>query len=148
MRHFRVVLISGCACMFAFGAPAWAQSPSTGSEPALSASKGQAYPTKPIRFIVPFPAGAPELPSIAEALPGYEVTNWIGIFAPAGTPRDLVSKLNGETVRIMQAPEIRKRLTNEGAKFTPKTPDEFAAFVKSEVAKWAKVVKDAGIRVD
>jgi tripartite-type tricarboxylate transporter receptor subunit TctC len=92
---------------------------------------------------------APELPSIAEAaLPGYEVTNWIGIFAPAGTPRDIVSKLNGETVRIMQAPEIRKRLTNEGAKFTPKTPDEFAAFVKSEVAKWAKVVKDAGIRVD
>jgi len=92
---------------------------------------------------------APELPTIAEAaLPGYSVTNWIGIFAPAGTPRDVVMKLNAEIVRIMQAPDIQKRLLNEGAKFTPWTPDEFAGFVKSEIAKWAKVVKEAGIRVD
>ena len=92
---------------------------------------------------------APELPTIAEAaLPGYSVTNWIGIFAPAGTPRDAVSKLNGEIIRIMQAPDIRKRLANEGAKFTPWTPEEFTAFVKAEIAKWAKVVKEAGIRVD
>ncbi len=92
---------------------------------------------------------APELPTIAEAaLPGYSVTNWIGLFAPAGTPRDIVTKLNGETLRIMQAPDIQKRLVNEGAKFTPLSPDEFGAFVKAEVAKWAKVVKEAGIRVD
>ena len=92
---------------------------------------------------------APELPTIAEAaLPGYSVTNWIGLFAPAGTPRDIVSKLNGETLRIMQAPDIQKRLVNEGAKFTPMSPDEYGAFIKSEIAKWAKVVKDAGIRVD
>ena len=92
---------------------------------------------------------APELPTIAEAaLPGYSVTNWIGLFAPAGTPRDAVSKLNGEIIRIMQAPDIQKRLANEGAKFTAKTPEEFGAFVRSEIAKWAKVVKDAGIRVD
>jgi tripartite-type tricarboxylate transporter receptor subunit TctC len=92
---------------------------------------------------------APELPTIAEAaLPGYSVTNWIGLFAPAGTQRDIVVKLNGETVRIMQAPEIQKRLLAEGAKFTPTTPDQFTAFVKSEIAKWAKVVKEAGIRVD
>jgi len=92
---------------------------------------------------------APELPTIAEAaLPGYSVTNWIGLFAPAGTPRDIVLKLNGETVRIMQAPDIQKRLLSEGAKFTPWTPDEYAAFVKSEMTKWAKVVKEAGIRVD
>ncbi|MGH8621574.1 MAG: Bug family tripartite tricarboxylate transporter substrate binding protein, partial [Burkholderiales bacterium] len=92
---------------------------------------------------------APELPTIAEAaLPGYSVTNWIGLFAPAGTPRDIVVKLNGETVRVMQTPEIQKRLTSEGAKFTRTTPDEFTAFVKSEIAKWAKVVKEAGIRVD
>ena len=92
---------------------------------------------------------APELPTIAEAaLPGYSVTNWIGFFAPAGTPRDVVVKLNAEVVRVMQAPEIQKRLLNEGAKFTPWTPDEFAGFVKSEIAKWAKVVKEAGIRVD
>jgi len=92
---------------------------------------------------------APELPTIAEAaLPGYSVTNWIGLFAPAGTPRDIVVKLNGEVVRIMQAPDIQKRLANEGAKFTPMTPDEFTGFVKTEIAKWAKVVKEAGIRVD
>jgi len=92
---------------------------------------------------------APQLPTIAEAaLPGYSVTNWIGLFAPAGTPRDIVNKLNSETLRIMQAPDIQKRLVNEGAKFTPMTPDEYAEFVKAEIAKWAKVVKEAGIRVD
>jgi tripartite-type tricarboxylate transporter receptor subunit TctC len=92
---------------------------------------------------------APQLPTIAEAaLPGFSVTNWIGFFAPAGTPREVVLKLNGEVARIMQAPDIQKRLVAEGAKFTPWTPDQFAAFVKSELAKWAKVVKEAGIRVD
>ena len=92
---------------------------------------------------------APELPTIAEAaLPGYEVTNWIGVFAPAGIPREIVNKLNSEIIRIMQLPEIQVRLTNEGAKFLPKTPDEFAGFVKSEIAKWAKVIRESGVRVD
>jgi tripartite-type tricarboxylate transporter receptor subunit TctC len=92
---------------------------------------------------------APQLPTVAEAaLPGYSVTNWIGIFAPAGTPRDIVQKLNGEIVRTMQAPDIQKRLLNEGAKFTPLTPEQYGAFVKAEIAKWARVVKEAGIRVD
>ena len=92
---------------------------------------------------------APQLPTIAEsALPGYAVTNWIGFFAPAGTPRDVVTKLNAEVVRVMQAPDIQKRLATEGAKFSPWTPDQFAAFVKAEISKWAKVVKEAGIRVD
>ena len=92
---------------------------------------------------------APQLPTIAEAaLPGYSVTNWIGFFAPAGTPRDVVLKLNGEVVRVMQAPDIEKRLASLGAKFSPWSPDEFSAFVKAEIAKWAKVVKEAGIRVD
>jgi len=92
---------------------------------------------------------APELPTIAEAaLPGYSVTNWIGFFAPAGTPRDIVVKLNAEVVRIMQAPDIQKRLATEGAKFSPWTPEQFGGFVKTEQTKWAKVVKEAGIRVD
>jgi tripartite-type tricarboxylate transporter receptor subunit TctC len=92
---------------------------------------------------------APELPTIAEAaLPGYAVTNWIGFFAPAGTPRDIVMKLNAEVVHVMQAPDIQKRLTAEGAKFSPWTPEQFGVFVKAEQVKWAKVVKDAGIRVD
>jgi tripartite-type tricarboxylate transporter receptor subunit TctC len=91
---------------------------------------------------------APELPTVADALPGYSVTNWIGFFAPAGTPRDIVMKLNAEVVRVMQAPDIQKRLTSEGAKFSPWTPEQFGAFVKTEQTKWAKVVKDAGIHVD
>jgi tripartite-type tricarboxylate transporter receptor subunit TctC len=92
---------------------------------------------------------APALPTIAEAaLPGFSVTNWIGFFAPAGTPREVVAKLNGEVARIMQAPDIQKRLAAEGATFSPWTPEQFGAFVKAEQTKWAKVVKEAGIRVD
>ncbi len=91
---------------------------------------------------------APELPAIAETLPGYDVTNWVGAFAPAGTPRDVVSKLHAEIVRVMQAPDIQKRLLTEGAKFTPLSPEQFGGFVKSEIAKWAKVIQQAGIRVD
>jgi tripartite-type tricarboxylate transporter receptor subunit TctC len=92
---------------------------------------------------------APELPTIAEAaLPGFEVTNWIGLFAPAGTQREIVGRLNGEANRTMQLPEIRSRLTAEGARFTPRTPEEFGTFQKAEIAKWARVVKSAGIRVD
>jgi tripartite-type tricarboxylate transporter receptor subunit TctC len=91
---------------------------------------------------------APDLPTIAEALPGFEVTNWIGVFAPAGTPREVVTKLNGEVLRVMQASDIQARLTTEGAKSSAKTPEEFGAFVRSEIAKWAKVIQQAGIRVD
>ena len=91
---------------------------------------------------------APEYPAMAETLPGFDVTNWIGIFAPAGTPADIVAKLNAEITRIMQLPEIQSRLANEGAKFTPNTPAEFGAFQKREIAKWAKVIKEAGLRVD
>jgi len=91
---------------------------------------------------------APEYPAMAETLPGFDVTNWIGILAPAGTPADIVAKLNAEITRIMQLPEIQSRLANEGAKFTPNTPAEFGAFQKREIAKWAKVIKEAGLRVD
>ena len=91
----------------------------------------------------------PDVPTIAEAaLPGFEVTNWIGVFAPAGTPADIVAKLNAEIMRIMRLPDVQPRLANEGAKFTPTTPNEFAAFQKSEIAKWSKVIKESGARVD
>ena len=91
---------------------------------------------------------APDLPAIAETLPGYDVTNWVGAFAPAGTPHDVVNKLHAEIVRVMQAPEIQARLLTEGAKFTPLSPEQFGGFVKSEIAKWAKVIQQSGIRVD
>ena len=91
---------------------------------------------------------APELPTIGESLPGFEVNNWIGLFAPAGTPPEIVRRWNGEVMRIMQAPDIQARLPVEGARFSPNTPEQFAAFVKSEIAKWAPVVKASGARVD
>ena len=90
----------------------------------------------------------PDVPTMADALPGFEVTNWIGIFAPAGTPADIVAKLNAEIMRIMRLPEVQSRLANEGAKFAPTTPSEFAAFVKSEITKWGKVIRESGARVD
>ena len=94
-------------------------------------------------------AAVPELPTVAEAgLPGFAVTNWIGLFAPARTPPEIVERWNAETLKIMRAPEMQARLLNEGARFIPMTPAEFAAFVKNEIAKWAPVVKASGARVD
>ena len=94
-------------------------------------------------------AAVPELPTVAEAaLPGFEVNNWIGLFAPAGTPVEIVRRLNGEATRIMQSPAIQARLPGEGARFAANTPEQFAAFVKAEIAKWAPVVRASGARVD
>jgi tripartite-type tricarboxylate transporter receptor subunit TctC len=93
-------------------------------------------------------AATPELPTVGEALPGFEVNNWIGLFAPAGTPADIVQRWNAETMRIMRSPDIQARLPNEGARFAPNTPAQFADFVKSEIAKWAPVVKASGARID
>ena len=93
-------------------------------------------------------AAAPELPTIGESLKGFEVNNWIGLFAPAGTPPEIVKRWNGEVMRVMQSPEIQARLPNEGARFSPNTPEQFAAFVKGEIAKWAPVVKASGAKVD
>jgi tripartite-type tricarboxylate transporter receptor subunit TctC len=91
---------------------------------------------------------APELPTVAETLPGFEVNNWIGLFAPAGTPSDIVQRWNAEVLRTMQSPQIQARLPAEGARFIPTTPEQFGAFVKAEIAKWAPVVKASGARVE
>ena len=94
-------------------------------------------------------AAAPDLPTVAEAaLPGFEVTNWIGLFAPAGTSTEIVHRLNAEAMRLMQSPEIQARLLGEGARSAPNTPEQFAAFVKAEIAKWAPVVRASGARAD
>ena len=93
-------------------------------------------------------AATPELPTVGESLKGFEVNNWIALFAPAGTPPEIVRRWNGEVTRIMQSPEIQARLPNEGARFSPNTPEQFSAFVKSEIAKWAPVVKASGAKVD
>jgi tripartite-type tricarboxylate transporter receptor subunit TctC len=93
-------------------------------------------------------AAAPELPTVAETLPGFEVNNWIGLFAPAGTPVDIVQRWNAEVLRTMQSPQIQARLPAEGARFIPTTPEQFGAFVKAEIAKWAPIVKASGARVE
>jgi tripartite-type tricarboxylate transporter receptor subunit TctC len=91
--------------------------------------------------------GAPDIPTIAEAgVPGYEATQWFGVLAPAGTSRDIVNRLHKEIVRVLQAPEIRQRLSADGADPVGSTPQEFAAYLRSETAKWADVIRSAGIK--
>ena len=91
---------------------------------------------------------SPELPTVAETLPGFVVNNWVGLFAPAGTPAAIVAKLNAETRSFMQSKEITARLTAEGARFVPMTPEQFGAFVKAEIAKWAPVVRASGAKAE
>jgi tripartite-type tricarboxylate transporter receptor subunit TctC len=89
---------------------------------------------------------APELPTVAEAaLPGYAVTSWYGLLAPAGTPPEIVARLKSETGNAMRAPDMKERLAGEGADPMTGSAAEFAALLKTEIAKWAKVVKQAGI---
>jgi tripartite-type tricarboxylate transporter receptor subunit TctC len=89
----------------------------------------------------------PDVPTGAEAgLPGFVANAWYGILAPAGMPADRVTKLQQEIARILETSEVKERLAQQGAEPIGSTPDEFDAFLKSEIAKWAKVVQDAGIR--
>jgi len=90
----------------------------------------------------------PDLPSIAEAgVPGYDAGAWFGLLAPAGTPRAVVDKLSAETARILKLPEVSKRISELGAEPVGGTPEQFAAFIKSEIDKWAKVIKDANVEL-
>ena len=91
----------------------------------------------------------PELPTVAEAaLPGFDVTVWFSVLAPANTPRDIVARLNGEIVKALKAPDMRERLSQQGAEPVGNTPEEFAGVIKRDLAKWSKLVKDANIRLD
>jgi len=91
----------------------------------------------------------PGLPTIAESgVPGYEMLNWLGLFAPAGTPRPIVEKLNVEVLRAVRSAEIRDRLNAAGAEPSPLATEEFAVFVKSEVEKWGKVVAATGMTAE
>ena len=79
---------------------------------------------------------------------GFEFSTWYAISAPAGTPADIVAKLNTEIVRIVRQPDLRDRLAAEGSVVVGDSPEEFTAFVKTEIARWGKVVKQAGIKAD
>ena len=89
----------------------------------------------------------PDLPTIAESgLPGYEALQWMGLVAPAKTPRAIVERLNKEVVRIVQSPEVKERLLQIGNEPVGSSPAQFAAFIKAEIAKWGKIAKQAGVK--
>ncbi len=91
---------------------------------------------------------APELPTIAESgVPGYDMTNWIGMLAPAATPREIVLRLNREIVVILNATELKERFRAQGVDLVSSTPEAFAAFIRAELAKWRKVVDESGARI-
>jgi tripartite-type tricarboxylate transporter receptor subunit TctC len=92
-------------------------------------------------------ANAPDVPTVAEAgVPGYESLQWYGLLAPAGTPKEIIARLNREAVAVLRSPEIAARLANDGTEIVAGTPEEFGAYLRSETEKWAKVVKAAGIK--
>ena len=94
-------------------------------------------------------AAAPDIPTIAEqGLPGFEAVSWFAMFAPAGTPKPIVDKLQVEVKKILALPEVSKKLAEAGLDAVASTPEELAAYQRSEITKWAKVVKDSGAKVD
>jgi tripartite-type tricarboxylate transporter receptor subunit TctC len=91
----------------------------------------------------------PELPTIAESgLPGYNASGWYGLLAPAATPKEIVSRLNSEVVRILRMPDVVARLSSLGAEPAGNTPEQFSAFIRAEIDKWAKLVKAANMKAD
>ena len=90
-----------------------------------------------------------DVPTVAESgLPGFEGGAWYGLLAPAATPRNIVDRLNGEIGRILKLPDIQQRLRNEAYDIYGDTPEQFAAAIRAEVAKWATIVKQAGLRAE
>ena len=91
----------------------------------------------------------PEVPTVAESgLPGFEASNWFGLMAPAGTPPEIVARLNAEAAKALQAPDVREKLAALGFEIQPSTTQEFTALLKSETEKWAKVARASGARAD
>jgi tripartite-type tricarboxylate transporter receptor subunit TctC len=94
-------------------------------------------------------SAAPKLPTVAEAgLPGYEYVAWYGVLAPAGTPREIIAKLNAELVKIAHQPDMKDKLTGEGGDVVGSSPEEFAAFIKRELVSSAKLVKSAHVKAE
>jgi tripartite-type tricarboxylate transporter receptor subunit TctC len=94
-------------------------------------------------------AALPDVPTVAEAaLKGYESTNWYGYVAPSATPRPIIERLHKATVSVLDMPDIRKALLDQGIEAVPSSPEQFAAYIKSETDKWTKVIKSVGIRVE
>jgi len=91
----------------------------------------------------------PELPTIAETgVAGYEAGSWYGLSAPAGTSKEIITRLHAETLKVVGLPDVKERLFNAGFEIVTSTPEEFAAFTRNEIQKWGKIVKAAGLKVD
>lgn len=95
-------------------------------------------------------ASAPDVPTVAEAIntPGFDITLWIGFFAPRGTPKEIVTRLNEEINKILVQPDIMERLLSEGADVTPMSVEQFSTFVKTESEKYAQVAKQTGLKAE
>lgn len=94
-------------------------------------------------------ASLPDVPTMAESgLPGFEAVSWIGALVPAGTPQPIVDKIHADMVAVLRAPEIKEKLGALGAEVVGNTPEQFAAWNRTEIAKWAKAIKESGARVD
>lgn len=90
----------------------------------------------------------PDVPTVAEHVPGFEASSWYGVFATAGTPPDVIAKLNQEIARALNPPEVRQRLASEGTEVVAGNPEDFMTLFRAEVAKWARVIRQSGIRLE
>ncbi|MBX9905914.1 MAG: tripartite tricarboxylate transporter substrate binding protein [Burkholderiales bacterium] len=93
-------------------------------------------------------AAAPELPTIAETVPGYEASGWYAALAPAATPRELITRLNNDMNRVMKMPDVTQRLAGDGVEAVGITAEQFGAYLRSEITKWGKVVQTSGAKAD
>jgi tripartite-type tricarboxylate transporter receptor subunit TctC len=132
-----LAVLSGQVQMVVIGTPASTTHVKSGKLRALALLGKERYPD------------LPDVPTAAESgMPEFEVDTWYGVLAPAGVPREIVARLNGDLVRMMRAPEMRERLAPMGIQPLASTPDEFGAFLQNEVARWGKVVREAGAQVE
>ncbi len=90
----------------------------------------------------------PDIPTVAETLPGYQASIWNGVLTTAGTPRPIIARLNAELVKALNSPEVSTKLTGMGVEIDPSTPEEFGAFISAEIAKWARVIRESNIKVE
>jgi tripartite-type tricarboxylate transporter receptor subunit TctC len=90
----------------------------------------------------------PDIPTVAESLPGYDAATWGGILAPAGTPKDIVAKLNASINAALKMPDVRAKLEGVGIEIQGGTPEQFGNVIKAEVEKWGRIVSAAGIKAD
>lgn len=90
----------------------------------------------------------PEVPTIGEAIPGYSAVSWYGLFAPAGTPKEILAQLHAEATKVLHSKEVQDKLAAQGAEAASNTPEQFRALIKDDLVKWARVVKESGAQVD